>query len=243
MQKVISGQLVNYEVLGEKRKKDLLILHGWGGSLAEWRSIAENLSARYKVWLVDFPGFGNSPRPPDSWTIYDYADLTADFIKSTGIKKCLVMGHSFGGRVAIVLGSKIQDLISKLVLVDAAGLRMKSLKSTVAGYIFDWFGPIKKYIPNNFKNLIGSADYKSAGPMRKIFVKTVSQDLTVEITQLKILTLIIWGEKDLVLPIVEAAMIKHLIGKSVMRVVWGADHWPHLSKKDEFLNILEEEGI
>jgi len=236
MQVVVNDQLVNYEVVGSGRR-NLIVLHGWGGSIQEWMPIAECLKKKYRIWLLDFPGFGNSPRPEKDWGIYEYANLVKGFLTKLEIKNPIIMGHSFGGRVAVLQNAK------KLILVDAAGLRMKSLKSSVAGYIFDWFCPIKKYIPNNFKNLFGSADYKSAGPMRKIFVKTVNQDLTVEMTQIKVPTLIIWGEKDLILPVNQALTIKSLIKNSLVRIVWGADHWPHLTKKDEFINILEEEGI
>ena len=233
MQKVISSQLVNYEVSGSG-KQNLIILHGWGGSLQEWMPIANSLSLRYRVWMIDFPGFGGSPKPSFDWSIYDYADFIREFIKEFNIKDPVVMGHSFGGRVAILLEAQ------KLILVDAAGLEIKNLKATIGGLIFDKMGFMKKYIPTNLKNLFGSADYKSAGNMRKIFVKVVNQDLSKEMTEVKCPTLIIWGEKDRVLPISQAKMINQLIRDSEIRVVWGADHWPHLSRQKEFLEILEE---
>lgn len=228
--------MVNYEVLGTG-KKNLLILHGWGGSLSEWLPVAENLKDKYKVWLLDFPGFGASPRPVEDWGIYEYAKLTAEFMKSAGLARPIILGHSFGGRVAVLLKA------GKLILLDAAGVKMKKLKSALAGVVFDVLGPFKKYVPQNFKNLFGSADYKSSGPMRKIFVKTVNQDLTNEMSKVTCQTIIVWGEKDLVLPLSQAMTIKNLIKGSVLRVVWGADHWPHLSKPDQFMEILEEEGI
>lgn len=229
MQKVIGGQLVNYEVQGSGRK-NLLILHGWGGSLAEWLPVAKRLEISYKVWLLDFPGFGGSPKPSFDWSIYDYADFIKEFIKEFNIKDSIVMGHSFGGRVAILLKAE------KLVLVDAAGLEFKSLKAKIFGLGSDYI----KWVPQNIKNIFGSPDYKSSGSMRKIFVKVVNQDLSKEMTEVKCPTVIIWGEKDMVLPIIQAKKIKELIRGSVLRVVWGADHWPHLSKQTEFLEILND---
>lgn len=234
MQKVIGGQLINYEVVGEQNKKDLLILHGWGGSLQEWQGIAENLSQKYRVWSLDFPGFGGSPKPANDWGIYEYANFVKDFIQEFKIKDPMVMGHSFGGRVAVLLDAK------KLILVDAAGVRIKTLKSTLTSIAFDVLGPFKKYIPQNFKHIFGSADYKSAGSMRQIFVKVVNQDLAREMSEVKCPTVIIWGEKDWMLPISQAREIKKLIRDSMIRVVWGGDHWPHLSKPKEFLEILNE---
>lgn len=229
MQKVIGGQLVNYEVLGSS-KKNLIILHGWGGSLVEWLPVAKKLEIGYKVWFLDFPGFGGSPKPSFDWNIYDYAKFVRDFIKEFKIKDPIVMGHSFGGRVAILLEAK------KLILVDAAGLEFKSFKARIFGFASDYI----RWVPQNIKNIFGSSDYKSAGPMRRIFVKVVNQDLTREISEVKCPALIVWGEKDRVLPIKQAKIIKDLIKGSILRVVWGADHWPHLSKPSEFLEILSE---
>ena len=229
MQRVINGQLVNYEVLGSG-KKNIVILHGWGGNFTEWLPVAKRLETRYKIWLLDFPGFGGSPKPGEDWSIYDYARLVQDFIDENKIKDVIVMGHSFGGKVAILLKAK------KLILVDAAGLEIKSLKAKVLGLAADYL----KWLPQNVKNLFGSPDYKSAGNMRKIFVKTVNQNLSKEMTEVKCPALIIWGEKDRVLPISQAKKIKELIGDSEIRVVWGADHWPHLSKPNEFMEILDE---
>ena len=234
MQKVIGGQLVNYEVVGERNKKDLLILHGWGGSLQEWQEIAGHLSQKYRVWSLDFPGFGSSPKPSFDWSIYDYAKFVEDFINSEKLKDIIVLGHSFGGRVAVLLKAE------KLVLVDAAGLEIKTLKATIGGLIFDKMSFMKKYVPTNLKSLFGSADYRSAGSMRKIFVKVVNQDLSKELSEIKCPTLIIWGEKDLVLPISQAKAIKNIVKGSILRVVWGADHWPHLSRSREFLEVLDE---
>ncbi|MBI5358691.1 alpha/beta hydrolase [Candidatus Amesbacteria bacterium] len=228
MQKIISGQLVNYEVIG--KGKDLLILHGWGGSLVEWQTIAESLSLRYRVWRLDFSGFGGSPKPSSDWSIYEYVDFVNEFLKEFNIKNPVVMGHSFGGRVALFLKAQ------KLILVDAAGIEFKSLKARVFGLAADYF----RWVPQNIKNIFRSPDYRSAGNMRKIFVKVINQNLTKEMTEVKCPTLIIWGEKDRVLPITQAKKIKELIYDSVIRVVWGADHWPHLSKPKEFLDILNE---
>lgn len=232
MQVVVNDALVNYEVVGSG-KNNLVILHGWGGSIQEWMPVAEQLKDRYKIWILDFPGFGSSPRPQEDWGVYEYANLVKGFFAKLEIKDPIIIGHSFGGRVAVLQNAK------KLILVDAAGIETKSFKAKLFGVASDYF----RWVPKRVRDFFGSPDYKSAGPMRNIFVKVVNQDLSKEISQVKCPTLIVWGEKDLVLPVDQALKIKTLIKNSSVRIVWGADHWPHLSKKDEFINILEEEEI
>ncbi|MDP1743250.1 MAG: alpha/beta hydrolase [Candidatus Amesbacteria bacterium] len=235
MQKVISNQLVNYEVSGSG-KQNLIILHGWGGNLTEWLPVAKILETRYKIWLLDFPGMGGSPKPPDSWGIYDYAKFVEDFIKSEKLKDITIIGHSFGGRVAIILGARSQELVSRLILVDAAGLRIKSLMAN----LFAIFAPLGRLFPQTIKNLFGSSDYRTAGNMRKIFVNVIRDDLRSEMFKIKIPTLIIWGEKDITLPLIQAKVIKEAISGSILRIVWGAKHWPHLEKPDDFMAIIDE---
>lgn len=237
MQKVIDGQLVNYEVMGEGRK-NLLILHGWRGHIENWRQVAEKLGERYKVILVDLPGFGGSHKPSDDWGVYEYAKFTEKFLAVVGIKKCVVLGHSFGGRIGILLAART-NLVEKLILVDAAGMEIKSFKVRLMGFL----GRFLKFLPRRVKNKLGSKDYKEAGEMRKIFVKTVNQPLRDELSKIKTQTLIVWGDKDKVLSLREAKMLHEGIHGSVLRIVWGASHWPQEEKFGDFMRILEEEGV
>lgn len=236
MQKVVEGILANCEELG-RGKKNLLILHGWGGSLNEWRAVAEKLAERNRVTLVDLPGFGVSQKPSGDWGIYEYADWVEEFMKKTGIKEPTVLGHSFGGRVAIILGARRKA--AKLVLVDAAGIEVKDFRARA----FATLAPMFRRLPQKIKNWFGSPDYRTAGNMREIFVKVIGQDLRRHLGEIGCPTLVVWGERDMLLPIWQARVIKEGIKGAVLRIVWGATHWPHLEKPGELGQILEEEGI
>lgn len=235
MQKVIKGQIVNYEVCG--RGPALLVLHGWRGNLQHWVPVAEKLKDRYKVFVLDLLGFGNSPKPNLDWTIFDYAEFVANFIQELKLKKVTVMGHSFGGRIALVLASKYQSLVEKLILVDAAGMEIKSLKSQLLKII----RPIKHLLPESIRNKYRSKDYLDAGEMKQIFLKTINQNLYHELSNIFCPTLIIWGEKDQVLSLQEAKMLKNGIKNSILRIVWNGTHWPHFDHPTKLINILKEE--
>lgn len=242
MQIVVDGILTNYQVIGDK-KKTLLILHGWKRSLTEWLPVAKQISKDYKVILLDLPGFGQTPRPQESYTIYDYATFVEHFLSKIEINKVTLMGHSFGGRVGIILGAKT-DLLEKLILVDSAAVETKStaIKLKVAinkAAIL----PVKLLFPDKVEKLkrqFGSDDYQSSGTMRDIFINTVNTDLTPLLKDVNVKTLVIWGEKDPIRPISEGKLIKESIPNAQLRVVWGAGHSPYLDKKEEFMDILEE---
>lgn len=238
MQKVMNRLLVNYEVLG-KGKRNLLILHGWKSSLTDWAEVARRLGDRYRVWLVDLPGFGGTAKPRDDWGIYEYADFTAKFMQSLGLKKAVVLGHSFGGRVAILLASRYQQLVTGLILVDAAGMEIKGVKAKMYKSI-TW---ALRWLPQEWKNKLGSRDYREAGEMRRMFVKIVNQSLRNELADITTPTLIVWGEKDRELSLGEAQMLHEGIKGSTLRIVWGAGHRPHQEKLEDFMGILAEEGV
>lgn len=238
MQKVVNGVVVHYMVVG-RGKRNLLILHGWKGSIDDWMFVAQKLGERYRVILVDLPGFGMSDKPQQDWGIYEYGEFTGRFLDQLGIKKISVLGHSFGGRIALLLASRNPQVVERLVLVDAAGMEVKNVKSQVIKLI----KPLTFWLPQQVKNRFGSRDYQEAGEMRKTFVKVVNQPLRNELTNIKAPALIIWGERDKELPFLEAKMLHKGIKNSVLRIVWGASHWPHREKPDDFMRVLTEEGV
>lgn len=242
MQLVVDGLLTSYQIVG-KDEKTILILHGWQRSLSEWMPVAKKLAQDYTVILLDLPGFGLTPRPKESYSIYDYAKFVEHFLNKLEIKKVMLIGHSFGGRIGIILGSKSR-LLDKLILVDAAAVEKKSLL-VQAKITFNKLAilPVKLFFPHQveeIKNKFGSDDYQTAGNMRDIFIKTVNEDLTPLLSKIEVPTLVIWGEKDSTRPLSEGKLIKDTIHDAKLRVVWGAGHSPYLEKPRKFVEILEE---
>lgn len=238
MQKSVGGLLASYEVVG-RGKEWLVVLPGWACSGSEWRKVAEGLGDRYKVVLVDLPGFGGSEKPKEVWGVGEYAEWVKGLMGKIGIRGAVVMGHSFGGRIGIMMAAKWPEMIKRLVLVDAAGVEIKDLKARAVAII----APAFRWLPQKIKNWWGSPDYKTAGEMRKIFVKVVSEDLRPLFGAIQCPTLVVWGEKDMLLPVSDAKIIHEGIKNSVLRIVWGANHWPYLEKLEDFMRILEEEGV
>lgn len=239
MQVVVDGILTNYQKLGEQ-KEVLLILHGWGRSLGEWLPTAKQLSDRYTVILVDLPGFGTTPRSEKTMDTYEYAEFVQHFLEKLEVKKCKLLGHSFGGRLGIILAAK-RNMIETLVLVDAAGIEDKSAvvkaKSAINKFLGTLFpSPLKKKL----QNYLASNDYKTAGAMRDVLVKVVNQDLRHLLKDIEIPTFIIWGERDNQLPVTQTKLFKKAIPESTVRIVWEAGHDPHLEKPREFMEIMEE---
>ena len=102
--------------------------HGWGQTAAAFQPIAEILTPFGASSLIDFPGFGKSAMPPETWGTAEYADVVADWLLTLPAAKFVWIGHSFGGRVGIQLAARHHGLLAGMVLIAAAGLpRRRSL--------------------------------------------------------------------------------------------------------------------
>lgn len=236
---VVQGILTNYEQIGSG-KKMLVILHGWQQSLNEWLPIAQGLQKEYTILLFDLPGFGTTPRPKQSWDIYEYAHFVELCLEKLDIKKYSLVGHSFGGRISIILASK-SDQIEKLILIDSAGLEKKTLITTlkiVLSRLFAFLLP--ELTREQLRAILGSDDYQTAGNMRDIFKKVVRQDLRHLLSKITAPTCIIWGDRDEQVPVTQTKIYHTCIKNSRVRIVWDCGHNPHLENPHELLTILQE---
>ena len=229
------SQNIYYEKIGEKGPA-LFWGHGWGQSLQAFMPLINSLSNMGRHWAIDFPGFGQSPIPPDTWGTDDYADATAAFIKSQTDEKIIWIGHSFGCRVGLQLAARHPDLIAGLCLIAAAGLpRKRPLWHKIYyGARIKLFKMLKKLIPMGLsKNWLyerfGSADYKSAGPLRQIFVKIVNEDLSDISKTVNCPVLLIYGEHDSETPPEIGERLSRIIPHSKMILMDEFDHYSILS--------------
>lgn len=229
---------------------NILLLHGWGSNIGLFSSMIEKLSKEHVIYALDLPGFGKSDEPHDSWSVDDYVDFVIDFIREMDIKQISILGHSFGGRIIIKMANRDNLLfeIEKLVLLDSAGIKPKSNGSTSFRSRYYKFckkilvlKPIKKMFPNaldNLKSKFGSEDYKNATPrMRDILVKTVNEDLTDLLENIRYETLIVWGENDDATPLSDAKIMESKIKDSRLVVVKGTGHYSFI-ENDAYVNTV-----
>lgn len=247
MQTVIDGRQIHYERSGQGRP--VLLLHGWGANTQVMKPIADYLSSigREAVSL-DFPGFGDSPEPPEPWGVDEYAQLVRRFMEEQEIVGADVLAHSYGGRVAILLSSQDPALFSKLVLVDAAGIRPKrSVGYYVRVYSYKLGKKLQKIpwldrllgLSEKQKNA-GSEDYRAAsGVMRATLVKSVNLDLGPQLKQIKNETLLVWGEDDTATPVYMAQRMEREIPNAGLALIPNAGHFSFLDQYARFCSIIK----
>lgn len=226
--------------------QNLIMLHGWGVDVSTWWPIVDLLKNDFTLWLVDLPGFGRSEIPDKTISVEDYADEVAKFIKENRIKKSALLGHSFGGSVAIKLASKYPNLISKLILEGASGIRPKPnllnrLSTAIAKLVklFPNLLNIKERLRNWFYKIIGS-DYLTTGSLKKTFIKIIRQDLSADAAKIPHETLIIWGEDDKTLPLERGKKLYQLIKNSRLEIIENGGHTPHIKNSKFFTNYVKD---
>lgn len=210
------------QALGEEGAQPFVWAHGWGQSGASLRPLARSLGALGRHTLLDLPGFGGSDAPPEGWGTADYADAIAETLEGP----VTWIGHSFGGRVGIQLAARHPGLVSRLVLVASAGLPRRRplwqalwLRARVAA-----FKACRRLAPERARDWFGSADYRAAGPLRAVFVRVVSEDLSEQAATVRCPTLLLYGERDTETPPEIGRRLAALIPGARLEVLGGLDH-------------------
>ena len=231
----VKNVLVNYIQYGEG--KDILLLHGWGQNIEMMKMLGDNFSDRFRITILDFPGFGLSEEPGEAWNIKDYANMLEEFINELGIKKPIIMGHSFGGRVAMRYSA--EHVVEKIVLFGSPCVR----ENTELPLSLKILKGIKKLpgmdkIGEFAKNFIGSRDYKAASPvMRQTLVNVVNEDLSKYAKEIDCPTLLIWGENDTEAPVSDAKILESIMVDAALIVLPGT-HYAYIENLGQVVNIL-----
>jgi len=249
MKVLVNGQLIEYK--DEGKGSVLVLLHGWGDKMATFNDLAAHLAKNYRVIRLDFPGFGASPRPLDTWTISDYAHLTAAFLNKLGVKDIYtVIGHSFGGRVIIKsIAEKLIDP-TKVILIGAAGVKPKQNSKKAAYQVVAKVGKVVTSIPGlrgtqkalrkRLYESAGNTDYLYAEGMQTIFRNTVNEDLLPYVHLIAQPSLLIWGENDDQTPVADAYAMVNELDDSELVVVEDAGHFVFLDKADIVKEKIDE---
>ncbi len=233
----ISGISLHFRDSGEKNLPPVVIMHGWGCTLDTVKSIEDLFRGKMRTINVDLPGHGKSSEPASVWGVEEYTRLIEHLIKKLNLKRPALVGHSFGGRIAILLSSR--NDIDKVLLVDAAGIKPKRgfnyyrkvyTFKIMKLFINLFFGKRKGgVILDRFRSKKGSADYRNSSPrMRAIMSKCVNENLKHVMPSIKAPVLLIWGEDDTATPLSDAQTMKRLIPDAGLVSFPGCGHYSFL---------------
>ena len=225
----------------------VLLLHGWGCDHTVFESLREQLRAYHTVYSFDLPGFGRSAEPDSVWGVEEYTQLIEAFVRDREIGSPSLVGHSFGGRVALLYASR--NRVERLMLVDAAGVK------PVRTWRYYWRVYSYKFLRRCVQELLsrdraerfierwrrrrGSSDYGNASPrMRAVLSKVVNEDLRGVMPRIGAPALLFWGENDTATPLRDARIMEKLIPDAGLVAVPGAGHFSFLERPALFAAVV-----
>ncbi len=247
----------------------LLLLHGLLGSGANFGPALEELARSHRVVAPDLLGHGASEKPPGDYSLGAFASQARDLLVLLGVESATVVGHSLGGGVALQFAHQFPALVERLVLVDSGGLgrdvtpalRAVALPGAewVLPAVFNrWtraagrevLRPLQRWTPPGTAQVVSGLDTLADADARAAFVLTARAVLDrggqrVSAADRLYLTdalpvLLVWGEKDTVIPVRHAHDLHAQLTGSRLEVFPGAGHFPQVDDPGRFAAVVSE---
>jgi pimeloyl-ACP methyl ester carboxylesterase len=208
----------------------VLALHGWARSHRDFDAVvAGDGQAPLPSLALDLPGFGASPPPPNAWGSEAYAELVGSVLDDMG-SPVVVLGHSFGGRVALHLAVQRPDLVRALVLTGVPLLHPLGRRSQVAlAYRvtrrLHRLGIVSDAAMEASRQRFGSADYRAAqGVIRQVLVRVVNETYEAQLDAIRCPVHLVWGGDDTVAPLEVAERAVTRLAQGDLAVHPGVGH-------------------
>lgn len=234
----------------KKQQLPIVILHGWNLSGAHFSKTAKLLEKKeFEVYMPDLPGFGKNKTLSKPYSLSDYASFVKSFLKKKDIKECILLGHSFGGRVALFIASEKPQIVQKLILTGVPGFLPTTRGKVVfflvlakcgkAFFSVPPFSLFKKYARKFLYKAARAKDYYHAeGVLRQTFKKIVREDLEFYMKKTNCPTLLVWGENDKTTPVWIAKKMSETIKNSQLIVVENTNHMLPANQPREFVEKI-----
>lgn len=245
------GAVFHCELTGQGNSR-VVLLHGWGCDVSLMKPVADFLAQDMQVLSIDFPGHGQSSRPPEPWGVPEYAQATLDVLRQLDFLPSAVIAHSFGGRIVAQLAAENATLFTKIILTGAAGIKkpqteesrkrseeFKKLKALCrTAKKMKIFGALPDKMEEKLRQKYGSRDYNALdAEMRQTFVKVISLDLSDRYAKIQQPTLLIWGDQDTETPLWMGRQMEKDIPDAGLVVLEGGTHFAYLEQVQRFNKI------
>lgn len=205
----------------------VVLVHGGASDCTDWIPTMSALSDRFTMFAPDLPGFGRSDRNDTGYFLTDFFAFLEWFMGELGLRKAALVGHSFGARVCLGLALEHPEMVSRLVLVDAAGLGKTSRLGVV---LLTFFNTARKLLrkplpsPTFLAHEGDDPDWACVSDLPKLHVPA----------------LLVWHERDPYISLRNARRAVELIPDARLEVMPGYGHAPHRAYADAFYRLVTE---
>ncbi len=244
----IDGLAVHYR--DEGKGLPIVLLHGAASSLQTWDGWVKRLSPHYRVIRLDLPGYGlTGPNADRDYSMRRYVGFLDAFLKKLKVENCYLAGNSLGGHIAVEFAFEHKDSVNKLILIDSGGypldesgiLAVRMARNPVLRPLVRYATP-RFFVAMNIRQVYGMKERISEDLIdryyelllrdgnRETFISMEngkSEDSSTHIRTIRIPTLILWGDRDKIIPVRFAGYFHRDIPDSRLIVYQGVGHVPH----------------
>jgi pimeloyl-ACP methyl ester carboxylesterase len=219
-------------------ERTILLVHGLSGSSRWWDRNIPELAARYRVVVPDLIGYGRSRptgRLPD---LREAALLLGEWLPTLDTSRVVLVGHSMGGQISVHLAARRPELLERLVLIDSAGIPRPLTPGSLLRFAAE-VGPLWRWGDPSFLPVI-AGDAWTAGPrvLLRSVVHILRDDIRPLLSRISVPTLLIWGERDTLVPLSDAWEFRNRIPGARLAVLRGAAHNPMVDRPADFNRLL-----
>ena len=264
----LNNIIINYSDVGEG--DILLLIHGFASSTYTWRYVEKHFIAKYRIISIDLKGFGFSSKPSDEkYSIHDQSEIVIKFMEELELSGVTIMGHSYGGAVALAsfisARDKDQDLIKRIVLIDSAAFQQEFpdfisiLRIPLINRISLSIVPSKinakvvlkeafyddRKITKEMINVYSS--YLNLPGTHSALIQTANkivpddiESITNSYSKINIPVLIIWGKEDQIVPIKIGQRLQSEIPNSLFKVIENCGHMPQEECPEKTVHHISE---
>ncbi|MBA2440172.1 MAG: alpha/beta hydrolase [Thermoleophilaceae bacterium] len=264
----IDGTSVNYVDIGERGEhRPIMFIHGLSGQWQNWLENIPRFAQERRVVAMDLPGFGTSEMPDEKLSIELYGNVVAEMCRRLDLSPAVVVGNSMGGFVAAEAAIRVPDVVERLMLLSSAGVsqmdiarRPLMVAAKVAGFLatanvpqMRWVArrPVPRHCvmgvicrhPSGIKpDAMYEALMKGADKpgFEAALRATIEYDFRERIPQISCPTLVVWGEKDMIIPVKDADAFVSMIEGARKIIMEDTGHLPMFERPRTFNEVLND---
>jgi len=249
-----TGVTLHYGQQGDLKCQVLILLHGYTDSWFSYSRVLSLIDAKYRVYVLDQRGHGDSERPASGYELRNFAEDVVAFMDAKGVSKATVVGHSMGSFVAQHVAALAPQRVSRLVLVGSATTprnktvselqqAVNALGDTVPETFITEFqiSTIFHKVPDSFISQVVLESQKvPARVWREVIAGLLDENNGANLKSIKTQTLILWGDKEAIFPRSEQDALVQELENSDLKVYVDTGHAPHWERPEQFARDLQE---
>jgi len=264
----IDGTSVNYVDIGEEREhRPIVFIHGLSGQWQNWLENIPRFAQERRVVAMDLPGFGTSEMPGDKLSIELYGNFAAEMCRRLDLAPTVLVGNSMGGFVAAEVAIRAPEVVERLMLLSSAGVSQMDIArrplmaaAKVAGFLATANVPQMRWVARRpvprhwvmsvicrhpggikpdamYEGLMKGADKPG---FEDALRATIEYDFRDRIPQISCPTLVVWGEKDMIIPVRDADAFVSMIEGARKIIMKDTGHVPMFERPRTFNQILND---